>query len=272
MAENQPIAIPPRMQDLTGKVFGRLTALHYAGNYQWLCSCSCGTIKRVAGSHLRAGSIVSCGCFQRECVAEMGRTRNRRHGESRHGRRELEWTAWSRMWQRCTNPKRKDWKHYGGRGVTVCERWATYENFLADMGRRPSSKHSIDRFPDTNGNYEPGNCRWATWTEQARNRRNNKLITHNGETRCLSEWAELHGLTTHQLYNRLASGWNFTAAVEKPLQRANLSVDQQRQLVVDREEGEQTFAVLGKRYGVSASRAYQIYRDWRRRNPLPYNP
>ena len=94
------------------------------------------------------------------------------HGENRRGKRTPEYISWTNLVQRCTNPKNVSFNNYGGRGITVCERWLKFENFLADMGRRPSAKHSLDRYPDNDGNYEPSNCRWATAKQQAHNSRN----------------------------------------------------------------------------------------------------
>jgi len=107
------------------------------------------------------------------------------------------------MRQRCTDSGVPSYKDYGGRGIKICERWESFENFFADIGSAPSSKHSLDRFPDVNGNYEPGNTRWATQKEQQRNRRNNIRVTYNGETRCISEWAEIYGMERGLLWRRI---------------------------------------------------------------------
>jgi hypothetical protein len=109
--------------------------------------------------------------------------------------------SWMSMRQRCGNPNDGAWKNYGGRGIAVCMRWSVFENFLADMGLAPEG-HEIERI-DVNGNYEPGNCRWATTKEQANNRRTNRLITHRGRTRTLTQWAEELGLKMHTLYRRI---------------------------------------------------------------------
>jgi hypothetical protein len=150
--------------DITGQKFGRLLVLSYAGTRQkkthWLCRCECGTEKIIGTKYLRRGTTVSCGCHRKEL--------RRKHDE---GRRPWtpEYRAWCDLRFRCNNPKYKQYKDYGGRGISVCERWDNYENFLADMGRRPSPKHSIDRWPNPDGNYEPSNCRWATRLEQRHN-------------------------------------------------------------------------------------------------------
>ena len=114
--------------------------------------------------------------------------------------------SWQAMWERCTRTKHRHWKDYGGRGIKVCERWESLENFIADVGRRPSATHSIDRI-DNDGNYEPGNVRWATRVEQHRNKRTNHLLTFNGETLPISEWAERTGLGKTTIRQRIHRGW-----------------------------------------------------------------
>jgi hypothetical protein len=116
------------------------------------------------------------------------------------------------MIDRCRNPNSPEYGLYGGRGISVCERWYSFEKFLEDMGERPTNT-SIDRFPDKNGNYEKSNCRWATTKQQNRNKRNNHLISFNGETHCLTDWAKILGVSLTTLSGRLATGWS----VEKAL-------------------------------------------------------
>jgi hypothetical protein len=123
-----------------------------------------------------------------------------------------EFRAWISLRHRCESPKSPSFKDYGARGITVCERWSSFENFLADMGPRPSPDHSIDRRDNDKG-YGPDNCRWATWAEQASNKRNNRVLTINGETRTLAQWARLAGLASSTLDNRLKDGWTLEEAV-----------------------------------------------------------
>ncbi len=120
----------------------------------------------------------------------------------------LEYSSWQNMKARCTNPNNPRFPDYGGRGVKVSEHWLhDFAAFFADMGPIPSPEHSIDRFPDKNGNYEPGNCRWATETEQQQNRRSNHLLTFRGETLCIAEWSRRLNLTRRTIRLRLARGW-----------------------------------------------------------------
>lgn len=117
-----------------------------------------------------------------------------------------EYRTWSAMRERCNNPTHKNFKHYGGRGIRVCERWDSFENFLADMGRKPGSFYSIER-KDTNGNYEPDNCKWATDGEQRSNRRNSVFVTINGETKIEAEWTRIANLPKGTVKYRLSRGW-----------------------------------------------------------------
>ena len=166
--------------DLTGKRFGRWLVLERAatcvatqrahGQSRWLCRCDCGTSSVVDVGRLRCGRSKSCGCLRRE----LARKSHQKHGYARTGLKTVEYRAWLAMRVRCNNQNSKDYPRYGGRGISVCPRWDSFENFLADMGPRPKGM-SLDRFPDKNGNYEPGNCRWATPKQQGRNSRSVKL-------------------------------------------------------------------------------------------------
>jgi hypothetical protein len=165
--------------DMTGIHIGRWTVLSKAPNRPriantfWLCRCDCGTEREVIGTTLRNGVSVSCGCYRSEVSAR----RMERHGHA-IGKTSPTYNSWAGAVQRCTNPNYANWANYGGRGIKICERWLDYENFLADMGERPEGT-TLDRFPNNNGDYEKGNCRWATPKQQANNRRpKRKLMLH----------------------------------------------------------------------------------------------
>ena len=128
-----------------------------------------------------------------------------------------EHNIWRAIKARCHSVGSVSYAWYGGRGIRVCERWFdSFENFFADMGPRPSKAHSVDRI-DNDGNYEPGNCRWATRKEQQRNKRNNRLITYNGETMCLEAWADRLGIGWATIHERLDRGWSVADALSRPI-------------------------------------------------------
>jgi hypothetical protein len=167
----------PKRPVKCGETFGRLLVIEEeserAGKHRaFLCRCDCGQIvRRVRGGDLRSGKKPSCGCQRKELVGNRARL---------HGHRTLEgssptYQSWLGMRQRCLNPRATGYQNWGGRGVTICERWSNFENFLADMGERPEG-FTLDRI-DNDGNYEPGNCRWATRQEQQQNRRLCKTLT-----------------------------------------------------------------------------------------------
>jgi hypothetical protein len=212
---------PANFIDLAGKQFERLTVLARAENAagwqaQWHCQCSCGNVVVVLTRDLQYGSVKSCGCLREERLAQG----NLKHGSARRSAHTPEYRAWMKMKERCATPTCKDYPRYGGRGITVCERWRTsFEAFFEDVGPRPSTKHTLDRFPDNNGPYEPGNVRWATRTEQARNTRNTVFLTLNDETRCLSEWSEILHIKHTTLIERHGAGWSDEAILTTPIRQ-----------------------------------------------------
>lgn len=139
-----------------------------------------------------------------------------RHGHSAGGEISPEYQSWYSMRCRCNNPNASNYARYGGRGIRVHERWDVFENFLADLGPRPSPSHTLDRI-DVDGNYEPGNCRWATWQEQHRNRRNNHRLSFRGETLTVQEWSERIGIPVKTLHERLRRGLSTERALTQPL-------------------------------------------------------
>jgi len=198
-------------KNIAGQKFHSLTVVERVENVRgaaaWRCRCECGAERIARGIDLRSGSIKSCGCTMRARLRELRTT----HGMSRSP----EWTCWESMLRRCSDPRVKFYRRYGGRGIKVCDRWRDFANFFADMGPRPSPKHSIER-NDTNGNYEPGNCRWATPIEQQNNRSDNVLLTHNGRTMTLTQWAREVGMAENTLRARIRNGWPTGAALTRP--------------------------------------------------------
>jgi hypothetical protein len=174
----------------------------------WLCRCDCGNEIGVITSYLTSGDTKSCGCLMPETTA----ARNLTHGLSHSP----EYRVWNAMRDRCTNPNDKSFANYGGRGITVCERWRdSFEDFITDMGRRPSPKHTIERM-NNDGPYASWNCRWALNTEQSRNRRGRHWITFNGRTLILAEWGRETGLGYDVVKVRLQRGWSIERALTEP--------------------------------------------------------
>lgn len=188
--------------DLTGQRFGRLVVNKHVGKnkhgkYIWLCKCDCGKEKVVIGSNLKNGNTKSCGCITKEI------NNNFKHGHNRVGKESKTYRVWSKTIQRCYNKNYPGYKHYGGRDITVCNRWLDkkngYRNFLADMGECPPGM-SLDRINNdklTNG-YSPKNCRWATI-----NRMNNHIISYNDKDQCITGLAEEHNIGANTLRYRL---------------------------------------------------------------------
>lgn len=200
-----------------GTRFSRLVVLsHYnIGKTHWyVCRCDCGVEKPFRYLALRSGGTKSCGCLFREWTEQ--RKKVVKHGHARWYGKTRTYAIWQGIVHRCENPSAHEAPHYRDRGIKLCERWRKFENFLADMGPRPSPDHSVDRI-NNNGNYEPGNCRWATRSQQARNTSRTVWLTANGETRCLAEWAEILGISHITLRSRLNRGWSADKIVNTPL-------------------------------------------------------
>ncbi len=202
--EVRPIPVGSKIKAPPGKI-GMLTPVGYHGTRMmpngrtsvlWVFLCDCGreVVKRTC--HVTSGNTISCGCAIKD--------RSVKHGHSRHQDKSGEYRAWCGMIQRCHNENNPKYFMYGERGIEVCQRWmCSFEKFLSDMGPRPSSKHSIDRI-NNNGHYCPENCRWATKTQQSRNRRNVLVLTANGQSKTISEWAESTGLKAQTIYMRVS--------------------------------------------------------------------
>lgn len=207
----------PKLIDLTTRRFGRLIVIQrvFDNRYEkpvWLCKCDCGKEKIIYGNSLRMGATQSCGCLQIEIVTHS----NTKHGHSKNKKRSKIYSTWSDMIQRCTNPKDTGFHNYGGRGITVCKRWMKFENFLKDMGEPPTNKHQLDRI-DNDKNYCKTNCCWSTRKQQQRNKRNNHIVVHNGQTQCVASWAEEYTIKHGTLRTRLARGWSIKRALTTPI-------------------------------------------------------
>lgn len=199
-----------------GQKFGRWqvidNTLRHNKHFSALCRCECGVEGVVRIEKLRTGKSLSCGCFRAENLTTHGHTANSIRIDSH------EYWIWNSMLRRCSNPKDAGYKNYGGRGIKVDERWLKFENFFADMGARPTLSHSLDRIKNEEG-YGPDNCKWATRTEQNRNKRNNRFITAKGVTKCLMEWANDLGGSHSTILARISIGWSEEKAVTTPIRK-----------------------------------------------------
>lgn len=190
---------------LTGQRFGGWLILDDDRGPRVLARCVCGTERQVCRAHLHTGASQSCGCGRRA----SGAGSRGRDGTP-------EYAAWKHMLDRCLNPKSQGWDNYGARGIRVCDRWReSYDAFLADMGERPSSLHSLERIDNESG-YCPENCTWATRRQQTSNTRRTRRVTAGGETLTLSEWSERLGVNPATINHRLRAGWDPQVAVTTP--------------------------------------------------------
>lgn len=180
------------------EVVSRGTSKNSDGTLKWVCKCECGTLKEIARCNLvkKKNATVSCGCI------------NQKHGCTDTP----EYDAWCAMRRRCENPKDTRYSEYGGRGITVCERWQIFTNFLEDVGKRPTMEHSLDR-QDNNKGYFKENVGWSTTKQQMNNKQNTHMLTVDGETKPLQIWCELLGLNPKTVSTRLCRGWSAARAL-----------------------------------------------------------
>lgn len=204
------LTMPRPSSFIQGRKFGRLTMLTKLPNNRALCLCDCGTEKSITISHIIRGKIQSCGCLHKELASITMTKLSTKHG----GYYTPTYHIWNSMLDRCRNPNNPAYKHYGERGITVCERWAAFENFLTDMGEKPH-KRSLDRI-DNNKGYSPENCRWATNKEQSNNKRTCIQLTYNGETKNITEWADYLDIDRNLIYSRIEAGWSTHKALLTP--------------------------------------------------------
>lgn len=209
----------PNKINMIGYKSGRLTVVSEAynknGRYYWNCICECGNNVTVAGTHLRNGNTKSCGCLQVDRVRELKTT----HGLSHT----TEHNSWIGMVQRCRDKNHFAYKYYGGKGIMVCERWNnSFQNFLDDMGKKPTPKHTIERI-DSNIGYSMDNCRWATMAEQNLNKSDNHFLTFNGKRQTIKEWSDEVGIHYDTIRHRINTyGWSVDRALtEIPINYKN---------------------------------------------------
>ena len=209
----------PKLDDLTGKRFGRLTVICRAENIgrqtMWACACDCGKHTTVMAVKLRSGNTKSCGCYRSELVS----ARNFKHG--RGTAKNKTYNTWIHLKHRCFNSNDKQFCDYGGRGISVCDEWRNDFKTFYDwsMSHGYNDTLTIDRI-DVNGNYEPSNCRWVTMKEQCRNKRNNRLLTFNGKTQCIVDWSNDLQIDRRTITKRIdVLGWTVEKALSTPVNR-----------------------------------------------------
>jgi hypothetical protein len=245
MSANQSMPRSFRGEDLTGRRFGRWLVLAHHGWAQgaqpttWLCRCDCGVERPVPTARLNNGMSRSCGCIKTV------------HGNA-HTR---EYKIYKGMIQRCENPRNPNYKDYGRRGIFICSRWReSFETFLADVGLAPSTRHTIDRFPDPDGPYSPDNTRWATPKEQANNRRRCIVLEYAGERHTVAEWAEIKGVSWAVLHERLDRGWSVAEAIDTPLRTLNDKRRPRKSGLILEHKGERlSIAQWARRIGINVS-------------------
>lgn len=203
-----------------GQKYNRLTAVAFSHFHRtaqgqvkrhWCFKCDCGKEITAELSNVRGNHTTSCGC----ALAEIMPTVNFKHGDARVGKITFLFSVWRQMLGRCHNPNLNSYKYYGGRGIKVCERWSEYVNFKSDMEPGYKVGLQLDRI-NNDGNYEPGNCRWATRREQSRNRRSNVWLTFRGRTQILKDWADEIGVSYTAIQYRIEHGWSVERALTEP--------------------------------------------------------
>lgn len=204
-----------KLIDLTGRVFDRLTVLNKTKSKNnrtyWLCKCSCGELTEVEGQHLKRGRTRSCGCYYKETLKTRSITHNMR--------KTRQYSIWANMISRCYNENVPAYTNYGGRGISVCEKWRFFEGFWEDMQKGYSDVLTIDRI-DNNRGYYKENCKWSTMREQDENKRSNIRIKFNGKGQIAAKWAKELGINYGTLISRIARGWDSHKALSTPTKSA----------------------------------------------------
>lgn len=220
--------MPPKI-DMVGKRFGRLVIIKEADYYirnrpAWVCRCDCGSIATLPGAAVRFGNTRSCGCLH----DEIRRSLTYKHGGRRRDRQHPLYNTWQHMRQRCHDPKSPSYQWYGAKGITVCDRWMSFECFLEDMEESffehvqeyGKSNTSLDRKENDKG-YSPDNCRWATWTEQSNNTSNNINLTFNGKTQSVAKWSRELNINYQTLIMRVTRGWDVARVLTVPVRKVS---------------------------------------------------
>lgn len=205
--------------ELSGKRFGKLLVLCRINRTEdgdnapiWECKCDCGNMTKVKSGNLMNGKTNSCGCIRRKNTSELGRSR-RVYSETEKRLRSI----WTDMLRRCEKPSNKDFHNYGARGIVVCNEWHSFDTFKEwSFENGYASSLSIDRV-DVNGDYSPSNCKWATVTEQANNKRNTQFVNYNGEKISVANLSREKGVSYPTLLSRIKAGWDIETAVSKPV-------------------------------------------------------
>jgi hypothetical protein len=221
----QPLPKDKRFQDLTGRTFGKYAVIGFegrdkTGNRLWFCRCFCGNERIVRGASLTRGGSRSCGCWNSELISKA---------KTIHGKTDSsEYAIWTGIKARCYNIKNPSFMRYGGRGIKMCERWKnSFIDFLSDVGSKPE-RMSLDR-KNNDGNYTPGNCRWATRREQSNNTRNNRFIEFRGTRKTIADWSRRLHVPDWIIPARIASGWSIKRALTQPVKtnrrRVSLSLN-----------------------------------------------
>lgn len=210
-----------RFKDISNMRFGRLVAIESfkkwnCNKYFWKCKCDCGKEIECLGSNLLRGNTNSCGCLKNDMVADL----RKKHGMSKT----RIFKIWVGIRKRCTNKNCKAYSYYGGRGISVCERWNDFNNFYQDMKDDYKDDLTLDRI-DSNGNYEPSNCRWVSVKHQNSNRRTNVFIEFNGETKTLAQWQKKTGVGYKTISNRIKAGWDIKDALFKSPMNKRMTLD-----------------------------------------------
>lgn len=225
-----------KLVDLIGEKFGMLTVVsrHSTasnGDVLWLCKCECGGETVTRRNSLKNGQSKSCGCLKISLLKQ-----SKTHGLSR----DPMYRVWASMIQRCKNPKSSHFSSYGGRGITVCDRWLEFDNFFKDMGNRPSHEYSIDRIDNDSG-YHPDNCRWSLRDEQMANMRSNKIINTSDGPLPIFKASKAKGIPSYIVRNRLRASWKEEEALDRPIHRR----------IIATPKGDMRLSEAARAYGLS---------------------